>query len=57
MNQIDTIYDVVGIGNAIVDVLAKVGDIIHFKNLILEIISMDGIKVKKILVKKEETEE
>ena len=26
MNQIDTIYDVVGIGNAIVDVLAKVGD-------------------------------
>jgi sugar/nucleoside kinase (ribokinase family) len=26
MTQIDTIYDVVGIGNAIVDVLAKVGD-------------------------------
>jgi len=26
MNQIDTIYDVVGIGNAIVDVLAKVGE-------------------------------
>lgn len=26
MNQLDTIYDVVGIGNAIVDVLAKVGD-------------------------------
>ena len=26
MNEIDTIYDVVGIGNAMVDVLAKVGD-------------------------------
>lgn len=26
MNQLDTIYDVVGIGNAMVDVLAKVGD-------------------------------
>jgi sugar/nucleoside kinase (ribokinase family) len=26
MNQLDTIYDVLGIGNAIVDVLAKVGD-------------------------------
>lgn len=26
MNELDTIYDVVGIGNAMVDVLAKVGD-------------------------------
>ena len=26
MNEIDTVYDVVGIGNAMVDVLAKVGD-------------------------------
>lgn len=58
-DEIDTEY--VTIGGYCIELLddrfAKVGDIIHFKNLILEIISMDGIKVKKILVKKEEIEE
>ena len=55
-DEIETEY--VTIGGFCIDLLgdrfAKVGDAIEYKNLKITILSMDGVKVKKMLVKKEE---
>lgn len=54
-DEIDTEY--VTIGGFCIDLLgdrfAKVGDVIDYKDLKIKILSMDGVKVKKMLVKKE----